>query len=214
MIYQCCLQKCTLKKREEAVSCFSQIIHHREMSKLQRRYFKDMKKAKKSAISLVFILAMLVMFLPSGAGSMIAQAAGGDFTIVDGVLTKYNGSGGDVVIPDGVTGIGEEAFEACISLTSVTIPNSVTSIGEKTFSDCTSLTSVTIPNSVTSIGWGAFEYCSSLTSVTIPNSVTSIGESAFEYCSSLTSVTIPSSVTKMGLDAFDNRYMSHIYYSG
>ena len=62
---------------------------------------------------------------------------------------------------------------------SVIIENGVTSIGDKAFEDCTSLTSVTIPNSVTSIGWGAFYDCTSLTSVTIGNSVTSIGSSAF-----------------------------------
>ena len=57
---------------------------------------------------------------------------------------------------------------------------SVTSIGDDAFENCYSLTSITIPNSVTSIGIWAFFYCSSLTSITIPNSVTSIGESAFE----------------------------------
>ncbi len=69
-----------------------------------------MKQMKKKALSLVLILAMLVMFLPSGAGSIVAQAASGDFTIENGVLTKYNGSGGNVVIPDGVTEIGKYAF--------------------------------------------------------------------------------------------------------
>ena len=97
-----------------------------------------------------------------------------------------------------VTSIGENAFDGCSSLTSVTIGNSVTSIEGYAFDDCSSLTSITIPNSVTSIGYGAFSGCSSLTSVTIPNSVTSIGGWVFQYCSSLTSVTIPNSVTSIG----------------
>ena len=107
-------------------------------------------------------------------------------------------------IPNSVTGIGNWAFYGCSSLTSATIPDSVTSIGEDAFNGCKSLTSVTIPNSVTSIANGAFSNCSSLTSVTIPDGVTSIGESAFYGCSSLTNVTIPKSVTSIGDWAFSN----------
>ncbi len=107
-----------------------------------------------------------------------------------------------ITIPNSVTSIGEAAFWSCHNLTSVTIPNSVSNIAWGTFRDCTSLTSVTIPNSVTSIGDEAFSGCTNLTSVTIPNSVTSIGNSAFCSCSSLTSVTIPNSVTHVGGNAF------------
>ena len=95
-----------------------------------------------------------------------------------------------VIIKNGVTSIGKDAFFQCTGLTSVTIPNSVTSIGEEAFSMCSGLTSVTIPNSVTSIGSSAFFQCSGLTSVTIPNSVTSIGRDAFYNCYRLTSVHI------------------------
>lgn len=55
-------------------------------------------------------------------------AAGSDFTITNGVLTKYAGAGGGVVIPFGVRTIGKNAFERCAEVTSVTVPNSVTSI--------------------------------------------------------------------------------------
>ena len=109
----------------------------------------------------------------------------------------------NLVIPNGVTSIGESTFINCYSLTSVTIPNSVTSIGESAFSNCIGLTSVTIPNSVTSIGNGSFKDCIGLTSVTIGNSVTSIGSEAFRNNSALTSVTIGNSVTSIGEYAFD-----------
>ena len=108
----------------------------------------------------------------------------------------------DVVIPDGVTSIGNFAFHECSSLTSITIPDSVTDIGYQVFSYCSSLTSITIGSGVTSIGESAFAYCTGLTSITIPNSVTSIGDGAFNKCSSLTSITIPDSVTNIGVRAF------------
>ena len=118
---------------------------------------------------------------------------------------------GDLTIPESVTfrgcpypvtSIGDEAFDECSGLTSVTITNSVTSIGDGAFRGCWGLTSVTIGYSVTIIGEGAFYGCSGLTSVIIPNSVTRIGEGAFWACSGLTSVTIGNSVTSIGNWAF------------
>ncbi len=52
----------------------------------------------------------------------------GDFVIEDGVLVAYQGSGGDVVIPDGVVSIGGQAFQYG-TLKSVTVPDSVTFCG-------------------------------------------------------------------------------------
>ena len=126
------------------------------------------------------------------------------FSITNGVLWHYEGDSAEVVIPDSVTEIRQNAFKGCTSLTSVTIPKSVTKIGWYAFADCTSLSSVTIPDSVTEIESDAFQGCTSLTSVSIPNGVTYIGTGAFEDCTSLTNVTIPDSVTGIGWSAFAN----------
>jgi hypothetical protein len=106
-----------------------------------------------------------------------------DFKIIvspdgEAIITQYLGSKRVVRIPPRiqnhpVTGIGEFAFAACASITSVTIPNSVIYIGNLAFRNCTSLTSVTIPNSVTSIGQNAFRDCTSLTSVTFQGTISS-----------------------------------------
>ena len=109
----------------------------------------------------------------------------------------------ELVIPDGVTAMRNEAFSQCIGLTSVTIGNSVITIGNNAFEDCTGLTSVIIDNSVTEIGKVAFEGCTSLASVTIGNSVKTIGYQAFAGCASLQSINIPNSVIQISGAAFD-----------
>ena len=102
-----------------------------------------------------------------------------DFQIEDGVLKKYLGIGGDVVIPESVTSIGDSAFEGCYELTSVTLPAGITVIGGHAFSYCQGLTDIIIPDGVISIGDGAFYECSGLKSIMIPKSVSSIGNYTF-----------------------------------
>ena len=136
---------------------------------------------------------------------------GADLYIQNELLT-------DLVIPNGITDIGDGVFSGCSSLTSVTIPNSVTSIGSSAFDDCTSLTSVTIPNSVKSIGGNAFSGCSSLEDVYYTGDVADWMAIAFgDYYSNplcngadlyiqnklLTDLVIPNGITDIG-DAFED----------
>ena len=107
-----------------------------------------------------------------------------------------------VDIRNGVTTIGEDAFDGCNALTNISIPTSVTSIGDFAFSSCTALTSIELPTSLTSICKGTFNTCKSLTSITIPAGVTSIDDQAFEWCTALTSIDLPASVTSIGYYAF------------
>lgn len=127
-----------------------------------------------------------------------------------------------IVIPYGISSIGEKAFCECAGLVSVIIPESVKIIGDSSFDGCISLSSITIPDCVTNIGDSAFKDCKSLTSVTIPDSVKSIGEGAFSRCKNLpsqngfiiirnvlygynglkTTITIPDNVTSIGDEAF------------
>jgi len=131
---------------------------------------------------------------------------------------------GELVIPEGVTSICDDAFTNCVEITNVRIPNSVTVIGYAAFNNsnltravisegvetigtyafrgCERLTSITIPNSVKSIEEGAFFGCTSLTNVTISEGVETIGTDAFYGCESLKNVTIPSSITDIGYGTF------------
>ncbi len=133
------------------------------------------------------------------------------------VITRYNGSNTDVVIPEYIEVNGEQivvkaiadnAFYKNDTIKSVTIPNSVTTIGDYAFDDCSNLTTVTISENsqLTTIGDYAFSGCSSLTSIFIPDSVTTIGDYAFRDCSKLTTVTIggDSQLTSINYYAFYN----------
>ena len=173
----------------------------------------------------------------SGTGSMT------DFgpSYAENVSVPWAGNRADiktVVIEEGVTSIGNNAFVACSNLTTVTMPNSLTRIGEHSFENCSNLidadipaavseigeyafggckalTEVVISDGVTSIADYSFETCISLKKVHIPDSVTSIGRNAFKYCPSLTEIVLPESITFIGRTAFEEcENLGHILYRG
>jgi len=92
---------------------------------------------------------------------------------------KYRSQIASVILPDGLTFIGNSAFFLCKKLTSVVIPNTVTIIGTYAFSACSHLSSITLSNSLTSIGACALAGCSSLETIELPSSLTSLGKMAF-----------------------------------
>ncbi len=126
------------------------------------------------------------------------------FQIEHNILKKYIEEEGvtEVSIPDGVTEIGERAFEDCKHLTSIHIPNGVTKIAEFAFLGCKTLTNVRIPDSVTEIERFAFTGCEHLPNVYLPDSITIIGNCAFFDCENLTDIHLPDSVTEIGDYAF------------
>ena len=121
---------------------------------------------KNRLISMLLALVLVCTCIPDLVLPAMAQDT--DFVIENGVLTKYNGAGGAVTIPESVTAIGEKAFEECYDLTSVTFGSNVERIGDFAFINC-DLSNVTIPESVSKIGKGAFAGNTNLTEVTILN---------------------------------------------
>ena len=145
------------------------------------------------------------------------------FIIQNGVLKKYVGPGGDVVVPEGITAIGNGAFRGCKSVTGITLPEGVTSIGSEAFEGCSNLEHITIPESLQSIGMYAFKFCEKLadangclivkgtllelfgsdekTSITIPDSVTRIAPEAIFYFTELKTLTLLGKVTYIAEEA-------------
>jgi hypothetical protein len=139
---------------------------------------------------------------------------GGNITI-----TRYQGSGEVVVIPQAIDGnpvvaIGDSAFVSQSTIVSIRIPAGVTSIGDFAFSDCAALTGIEVVATNTafsSVGGVLFNQAQTTLiafpggftgAYTIPGTVTSIGQNAFDGCTGLTSIAIPSSVTSIGSRAF------------
>ena len=120
-----------------------------------------------------------------------------DFVIENGVLKKYVGPGGDVVVPEGVIEIGENAFRDKKLITSISIPESVINIGKMAFKGCIALERVFLPQGIESIGNRAFMDCGALKSIWLPDSVKSMGVFVFSNCSSLTDVTLPKELTRI-----------------
>jgi len=161
-----------------------------------------MKIAARKTLSIILLLAMLISMVQLGSVTSFAAEIG-NFTINNGVLTKYNGAGGNVTIPKDAKSIGVRAFDECTDLTKITIPDSVTAIGNYAFSNCTGLKSVLLPSSVKSIGTGAFEECTALTTITIPNSVTSLGNYVFSNCTGLKSIILSNNIKSVGMRTFE-----------
>ena len=106
-----------------------------------------------------------------------------------------------LTLPAGITSIGDYAFWRCRGLTSLTLPAGITSIGEYAFSGCRGLTSLTLPVGITSISENAFSGCRGLTSLTLPAGLTEISKSTFSGCSGLTSLTLPAGITSIDFGA-------------
>jgi hypothetical protein len=129
-----------------------------------------------------------------------------------GAMTDYTKSGvapwnkdceeiRSVVIENGVTTIGEYAFENCTLLESVAISDSVEKIGKYAFSGCSALKRISLPDSIAQIGDCAFR-ASGLEAVKIPEGVTLLGEGMFARCPNLQTVELPSTLQAIRENAF------------
>ncbi len=108
-----------------------------------------------------------------------------------------------VVLPEGVTKIGGEAFLECENLQKVILPQSMRTISLRAFRNCGNLQEINFPNGMTIISSYAFYGCKSLQKVDLPDTMTTIGEHTFENCSSIQKIIIPKAVSKLGMSAFE-----------
>ena len=186
---------------------------------------------KKRLLSMILALSMMLTILPVNAITALAanNSCGANLTYeltqntddpgtytltIRGGGAMYNYSSStvpwnaqkskitSVVIGNGVTSIGNNAFEDCSALKKLDIPQSVTEIGSKAFLGCSALTSLALPQTVNRIGNTAFQGCSNLETINIPSGVKLIEHDTFRGCEKLNDVTIPTGVTLIGNSAF------------
>ena len=140
-------------------------------------------------------------FFRSGMESYTLPA---DMTVIPDYLF-YESQLREIIIPDGVTEIGEGAFANCGNLERIVIPASVTKIGKGAFQDCWSLQEVIIEGVLDSIEANAFKGCSSLTNIQIQDGLKRVEANAFQYCYGITSLDFLSdSVCYIGNNAFES----------
>lgn len=103
-----------------------------------------------------------VNWVIDGNGTLYIEGTG---AITETAWLDYSEYIKNVYIGEGITDIGEYAFEACTNMESCVISPGVTTIGRSAFYGCSKLTEIEIPFTVTNIGANAFRSCTNLTDV-------------------------------------------------
>lgn len=129
-----------------------------------------------------------------------------------------------VVVNQGITSIGKNAFANAELLTTLQLSSTITNIGQNAFYNCGDLKTLTwngindnlnidntafagtglVQNGILYIGTQLVFAETNISSVSIRNNTTKIHANAFVDCANLTSITIPASVTAIGSNAFAN----------
>lgn len=102
-----------------------------------------------------------------------------------------------------------------LSIEEIIIPDSVIIIGDNAFENCKLLKSVKFSKNLESIGYRAFGYCNKLQYLDIPDSVTYIKEDAFIGCSNLKSIKLGTNIEELETGIFyDCENLKDLYYGG
>ena len=141
------------------------------------------------------------MYLPDNAEIVIPDTiAGYPVTAIGKGAFAGVGSGASLILSEGITSIGDEAFRDS-KLESLSIPGTVTKIGKRAFSGCSALKTFKLDSVGAVLEESAFEYCPQLESVVL-GGVTELPESCFKNCYKLTVVSLPDGMARIGADAF------------
>ena len=117
-----------------------------------------------------------------------------------------------VVIPEGITTIGEEAFANSPDI-EITIEGEISELGERAFFGCTGLTTIKFAEGIENISAEAFSG-TGLKSAALPESIKVVDENAFSECSALQSVFVHVSVEAINDMAFVDAGVEAVFFYG
>ncbi len=137
--------------------------------------------------------------------------AGTDF-LLQTKLIKYTGADvEEIIVPDGVEVIGQDAFLAIENVKRIVLPNTVKVIEANAFYWLMNLEEINLPDSVISIGAWAFCGCESLKELTLPDKIETIEEFAFSR-SGIERIELPKGLKKIKHGSFMNcKRLKEIY---
>lgn len=215
------------------IELHTKIWYHFYISYTIGRYTFMITRNKRFFTYICSAVVMTALFFGvqlSGAGNILLSARVetiGEFTYSlndaeeTAMITGYNGSGSDIVVPASVTVevpvygtddegnqvqtgteevdydvtvLGSGAFKGNGSIQTVSFRNKATVIEPGAFSGCTMLREIDLPATMKSLGEQTFYGCTSLEKISIPSTVTSIGSGAFYGCTSLTEASVYGSI--------------------
>ena len=151
--------------------------------------------------------ATINKYLGDDSVVMIPEKIGGYSVVAIGGKCFEKQSLKGVVIPETVTSIGNNAFQGCKNLTSVTFkgaPATIT-VGNNAFQNCSSLKFINLP-ATKKIGSLAFDSCTSLEKISLELGTEEIADYCFRNCTALKEVEIPETVTVIGQGAFSGEH--------
>lgn len=115
-----------------------------------------------------------------------------------------------LVVPEGVTVIGDYAFYMCANLTDVVFPQSLTEIKACAFS-YTAISAINLPDNLITLRNQVFMSCNNLVSVALPEKLETVGDELFLLSENLKSVSIPASLNTIGKGIFSGTSLDNIY---
>ncbi len=127
-----------------------------------------------------------------------------DFVVVNGQLLKYNGNSEDIIIPEGVVHISEQAFKENEQIKTVTCSSTLETIWTYSFADCISLEKVILNDKLRIINLCAFEGCANLKEVEFPKSLEELGAMAFSRKTAISFYDTDQELTEHIIETYPN----------